>query len=521
MMVANWWGWARGRWERPDPTAIQGGILQGYGHKRVTYVFLRITDPAAARGWIATFEPTNATRYDARQLTRNIAFTARGLEKLGADKDLMGSFSDEFRAGMAERAARVLGDTGASHPDNWEPGPQSEGAHILVVLQAERGAELKAETERLLGEAAGVEPFLVQRGLTLPWAREHFGFSDGFAQPAVRKVRYTGGQLKGNGVPLRFGRWRRMALGEFVLGYYDEDNVRPEGPPGLLGRHGTYMVWRKLEQDVDGFRDSMLAAAGGDEDRARWLKARVVGRWDDGTPLAVSPDRPDKKLATDPKRRNNFRYADDPVGLRCPVGAHVRRTNPRDALGWGHKRSFRHRILRNGFAYEDRVDGGATRRGLVFVCFNANISRQFEVVQGAWSADGRIFGLGRDRDPLGGGQVAGGGKFVIGGSPPYFLAPPLRQFVTTCSGEYLFVPGIPALRVLAELGNSAHPADASSASARPPTSAAPSSQPACPPSASLSSRSGPEEPPNGPPLPPPPMAPPGPPACPSTRPRPL
>jgi Dyp-type peroxidase family len=317
------------------------------------------------------------------------------------------------------------------------------------MLQAKEEGRLNTAVDALLRETSGVELFLDQRGLTLPEAREHFGFSDGFSQPALRRVVYTRRQPRGNGVPLRFGRWRRMALGEFVLGYYDEDNVKPEGPAGVLGRDGTYMVWRKLEQDVDRFHKSMRKAAGGDKLRARWLKARVVGRWDDGTPLAISPDRPDPAVVADEERRNTFRYADDPLGLRCPVGAHVRRSYPRDALGWGHKRSFRHRIIRNGFAYDDPVRGQEEpRRGLVFVCFNANLSRQFEVVQGDWCADGRIFGLGRDRDPLIGGDVEGGGKFVIGGNPPEFLAP-LRQFVTTCSGEYLFMPGIPALRALA------------------------------------------------------------------------
>jgi Dyp-type peroxidase family len=443
-------GWLRARTQEPRLEHIQGGILQGYGHDRVAYLFLRVTDADRARDWIGRLAPTitDARRYDTRpRVTCNIAFTARGLDALEVSRRLLKKFSDEFQEGMARRAADVLGDTGASHPNKWEKGPQSGGGHVLLMLQAKDEGPLDEAVDTLLEELSGVELFLEQRGLTLPNAREHFGFSDGFSQPALRRVVYTRRQPRGNGVPLRFGRWRRMALGEFVLGYYDEDNVKPEAPPGVLGRDGTYMVWRKLEQNVDEFHKRMLNAAKGDELRARWLKARVVGRWDDGTPLAISPDRPDPAVVADEDRRNTFRYADDPLGLRCPVGAHVRRSYPRDALGWGHKRSFRHRIIRNGFAYDDRA-GQRRRRGLVFVCFNANLSRQFEVVQGDWCADGRVFGLGHDRDPLMGGDVDGGGKFVIGGDPPEFLAP-LRQFVTTCSGEYLFMPGIPALWALA------------------------------------------------------------------------
>jgi Dyp-type peroxidase family len=255
--------------------------------------------------------------------------------------------------------------------------------------------------------------------------------------------------------------WRRLALGELVLGYVDEDLVYPEMPVGVLGPDSTYMVWRKLRQDVAAFRAWTLGAAGGDEAGAEKVRAQIVGRWPDGTPLVGHPDGPDRAVAADAEKRNDVRYRPDPLGAVCPLGAHVRRANPRDGLPFGHKLTFRHRIVRRGMPYgpelskdpkpiEQDID-----RGLVFVCFNANISRQYEVVQGEWLSDGRAFDLTHDRDPLTGGPQDDG-KFVLHGrpahngrpaTPPKVLAP-LPEFVSTCGGEYLWVPSVPALRAL-------------------------------------------------------------------------
>jgi Dyp-type peroxidase family len=421
---------------------------------------MQVRDAAAARGWlgglVASDPPaiTTAAPYTARPaVARNVALSAAGLSALRVDEQLIATFADEFLDGMARRARRVLGDVGASDPRGWEAGFTGEDAHLLVTLHSDDRGRLRDAVAELR-DAPGLARGRVQEASVLPDAREHFGFSDGFAQPSLRNVRYRDRQPRGNGVPLRFGRWRRLALGEFVLGYYDEDHVRPEAPPGPLGRDATYMVWRKLHQDVALFRRAMLTAADGDEAQARWLAARVVGRWDDGTPLMRSPDRPDPAIAGHPEARNDFRYGRDPGGVLCPVGAHVRRANPRDALGFGHKLSFRQRLIRRGVPYGDPLPAGVTQddgreRGLVFVCFNASLSRQFEVVQGQWCADGRTFRLGDDPDPLLGrdDQVL---KFTIQSRPP---EPPrfldLHPFVTTRGGDYFFVPGVAGLRALA------------------------------------------------------------------------
>ncbi|HTN25153.1 MAG TPA: hypothetical protein VL120_14270 [Solirubrobacteraceae bacterium] len=256
--------------------------------------------------------------------------------------------------------------------------------------------------------------------------------------------------------------WRSLAPGEFILGYPDEDTMTdaarrlPPAPADPLGANGTYMVWRKLHQDVALFRRALRAAAArwGDGDERR-LAAKIVGRWQDGTPLSKCPDGPDPAFDAAAPGANDFRYGDDLGGRRCPVGAHIRRSNPRDALGHEGTLSMRHRMIRRGMPYgpplpEGVTEDDGTARGLIFVSFQASIARQFEGVQGPWLADGNIFGLGHDRDYLLG-DASGGGKMTIQGRRPFFLAPQ-QPFVTTRGGEYLFVPGIAALRAIADGG---------------------------------------------------------------------
>ena len=181
------------------------------------------------------------------------------------------------------------------------------------------------------------------------------------------------------------------------------------------------MVWRKLHQDVAGFRAQLARQAqhlGLDEEL---VAAKLVGRWRDGSPLVLRPDGPDPALGDDKRRANDFRYGDDQLGLRCPRGAHVRRANPRDTLGWEGRLTARHRILRRGMPYgpalaEGEPDDGEAR-GLLFVCLQASIARQFEIVQSQWCNDGNAFGLGREADPITG-PAGGEVRHIIEGDPP-------------------------------------------------------------------------------------------------------
>jgi len=427
---------------------IQGGVLRGYGYAFATYALVRNVD----RGGLAYLASQTTTaapwKRGKPEVAVNVGLTAAGLEALGVPLD---SFPYELRAGMASRSER-LGDTGASAPAEWENGLRGDGhGQLLVWVQGKRSDAVRAKVDELLEALQGEEVVWRQDAAALPYGREHFGFADGFAQPSV-----TGAGLPnrpGEGVPRSLGRWRLLRAGELVLGYEDEDGVLPPAPLEPLHRNSTFMVLRKLHQDVAAWRcwlrDAAGDWAGGAED---WLAAKVVGRWADGTAVAMEPRRPQQRSVTGLWDTNDFRYSDDPVGNACPVGAHIRRTNPRDGLSGGSARTRRHRIVRRGMPYGPPLAGDTddgAERGLLFACFNASIARQFETVQ-HWQADGNVFGLGPGNRDFMTGCGPGSQGFTIPGSPPVHVPGPGRPLVTVRGGEYLYVPSVSGLRAIAE-----------------------------------------------------------------------
>ena len=448
-----------------DLSDIQGDILRSYGNDfgLTTYRFFRIDDPEGGRAWLRALLPRvrNAEPWAAKpDAALNVAVTAAGVRQLVARDPAGLGFSLEFCAGMAA-SAEVLGDSGPSDPGRWEAKLRDGALHVLTTVNAQTAHALAAELDRLSDDArraGGVAEEHTQEAKLLPGAREHFGYADGFAQPAVAGVD-DGDRRVGGGVREKDG-WRALAPGEFILGYEDEDTredpkraLLPRAPQEPYGRSGTYMVWRKLRQDVALFRRTLRDAAArytdGDHEK---LAAKVVGRWRNGAPLVTWPDAPPPG-DFDAKQPgvNAFGYADDDRdGHRCPVGAHIRRSNPRDGLGFDTLLSYRHRIIRRGMPYGEPLREGAeddADRGLIFVCFNASISRQFEGIQAQWLNDGNALHLGHDSDFLLG-HPLGTGKMTVQGDPPFFLGPQ-GPFVTTRGGAYLFVPGLRALAALA------------------------------------------------------------------------
>ena len=438
---------------------VQGNVICGYGTSFARYVFASVSDRALARGFLAEMldRVTFNESWEANppDYTLNIAFTHAGLLALGVPA---GSFDglDAFTQGMAARAA-ALGDTADNGPEHWQAGLGE--SHLIVVLTAWQRPPLEdaaAALEARLGDGgSGLELRFSQEAAVLEGAREHFGFGDGFSQPAIAGA--NTGPRRGEGTLTKWRRWRELALGEFILGHVDEGGQRPLAPAGALGQDATFMVVRKLEQDVAGFRTYVRGQArrfGRDE---RWLAAKIIGRWQNGSPLASNPDRPGPPASDNRETINQFRYGEDPHGVACPLGAHVRRSNPRDALGWEGRPTQRHRMLRRGVSYGRSLRDGVTEpdgheRGLMFVCYQASIERQFEFVQQQWLGDGNVFGLGDDRDPLAAGVATagdgGGGRMVIQGSPPLFLSG-LPRFVTTRGGDYFLLPGRAGLEALA------------------------------------------------------------------------
>lgn len=443
---------------------IQGSFFRGYTHPQCVFRFLEITEAAGARQWLREVLPLVTTEepWETKPATTlNLMLSYRGLAALGLPQEVLQSLPEEFRTGMAGRAA-LLGDTGRDAPEHWTDGFGTDRIHLGVAVYALDETALQERLEHLAAVAArtgGLAQVSEQRANRLvregpdglKHYPEHFGYSDGLGQPG-----FSGVPVKlaaGAGSPESDGTWRDLALGEFLLGYENEaGEIASSGLPADLVTDATYVVYRKLQQDVPAFRRFLRQQGEGYPGGELKLAAKIVGRWPDGTPLALSPDAPNPDLAWDDQRNNNFRYAEDPNGFRCPVGAHIRRANPRDALPFGASMVNSHRLIRRGIPYgpalpEGELGDDGADRGFLFICYQANIARQFEFVQSLWLNDGNKFGIGDDLDPLVG-QGAGSGKMTITGAPPYFVAP-LPSFLTVRGGEYFLRPGVKGLEYLA------------------------------------------------------------------------
>ena len=329
-------------------------------------------------------------------------------------------------------------------------------------------------------EAEAVKPKKRRR----PRPRDVFNFVDGISQPIIKGTRRWASVRD---------RHHMVAPGEIVLGYPDNRGYLPPSPnvataddpnnilPPLgadpsrerpdfsrpqpterrdLGRSGTFLVVRQLEQDKPAFDHFLQETADrlrgdprappDDERRREWIAAKLVGRWSNGTSLVRYPHAPGTKDGEAAQPDNDFLYgAEDRDGLRCPFGAHVRRANPRDSLSPGSeeqiKISNRHRILRVGRAYN--AQGDFRKPGLFFMCLNADVERQFEFVQQTWTQSASFHGLDDEID-----------CFSSRGMPERFTIPTpsgplclrrLSDFVRVRGGGYFFMPGRRAIHYLA------------------------------------------------------------------------
>ena len=260
---------------------VQGLVARGYGSlSAASFLLLGLEDGAAARRWLASvvgLVTSGDDRPEARAV--NVAFTSMGLARLGLPDPLLQQFSNEFVHGMTtEHRQRALGDVGDSAPARWDwggPSTGSIGAVLMLYARDPRELErLLEEHSRLLVES-GVE---VQRKLDTSNLDgfEPFGFRDGISQPFVEGLAKSGpaGQT--------------VRAGEFVLGYENEHGHYTDEPlvEDGIGRNGSYLVFRQLEQDVRGFWRFIDSAAPHPAERTR-LAAKMVGRWPGGAPLAL------------------------------------------------------------------------------------------------------------------------------------------------------------------------------------------------------------------------------------------
>lgn len=437
---------------------IQGFLLHGYKKlKHCSYLLLKITDSAMFKTWLASIEFQNAKKKPGA-ICFNISFTASGLTQLGVNVREENGFSIDFIEGMdTSHKNRLLGDLGQHSTDKWDWGSATKSVDCLLMIFSDTPVALTTAYENIQGayDQNGVQEIAKMDSELLEDGKEHFGFKDGISQPQIISFNAEEEDV------------HALNPGEFILGYDNIYNVQPLSPRLHnfdFGSHGTYMVVRQLEQNVSLFWKKMMAYGDGDKTHAIEIASKIVGRWPNGKPLVLAD-----KAESEVTLLNDFGFSEhDKHGYKCPIGAHIRRTNPRDSLDDAPKQSTemvnRHRILRRGRPYGPPVSIGMEtdkiietaedqqKRGLVFVCLNTDISRQFEFIQNNWVNNKKFNGLYHDIDPLIGSVTKKDDniQFEIQATPFRKRISNIPEFVNTKGGAYFFLPSIQSIKYLSQ-----------------------------------------------------------------------
>jgi len=475
---------------------IQGFILRGYRMPMVRHFLLTVSDPAEARKLLGRLVSGDET--DAPQITTaedwhvgfapgpadnpddvprhkpdyclNVGITWPGLIALEVrDRVPTVSFKSfgAFVAGAAERA-ELVGDTGPSAPQNWVGGFGKGSDHVMVTLHAispEAATTYSNRLSTLFGEGNAFREIWRTDGMALmdmvdgklvPTSRVHFGYTDGISMTTIRggPERYTPDHQQPSEPWL------------FVLRDDAENYFVPE--PRELGLNGSFAVFKMIETDVVGFENYLQSNK--DKIDPELLAAKICGRWRNGVPLALSPETDSPPGGISPEQLNNFEYVNpdgsgDPRGVRCPVGAHMRRINPRGQpiTGQGEPGGSNntHRLIRRGMPYGPTYDPAqpydGIERGLLGYFINSSIENQYEFVLGHWVNDSEFAGAVRlppqAKDPMIGTQNSAESIFVI---PQENGAPPIKitgfpSFIKTKAAAYCFLPSITALKFISQL----------------------------------------------------------------------
>ncbi|MBV6695975.1 Dyp-type peroxidase [Kitasatospora aureofaciens] len=497
-----------------DSEQIQGDIIAGFKKDNVTLLFLKFEDVPLARAWLRDLAPKIATTRRVAEFNKafsaakqssggddpkslkatwlNVSLTYPGLAALVTTDPLpnppAGSGLEAFKQGSAARAG-ALGDIMESRPDRWLFGngtTQAVHAVLTVASDTVDGLNTALREQREAATQAKIVVVFQQDGTTLPGTRaskEHFGFKDGISEPGVRF--FDEPDPANNEEVAGKPGTRIVPAGEFVIGEEPAPGSSTDFP--AWAKNGSFQVIRRLGQDVPGWwaqvsvmlkelKGSKAIPQDADSD---WLAARLVGRWRSGAPVCKNPnfDPHDPKAAKD----NDFDYdpqgpTADPDGLLTPLFSHLRKTSPRAGLD-APKPGIRvtakqldgRRIMRRGLPYGAAFDpasegpdsGPDAKRGLLFICYQTDLVRQFEFIQTDW-IDKADFPPGRDpvpgEDPAVGhnpesdrtahtgtinweSRENGGRKTT----PVNF-----KQFVRTEGSVYAFVPSINTLKLLGD-----------------------------------------------------------------------
>lgn len=508
---------------------IQGMVLPGFLKPHQALIYLPVPGSGETLGRLCAelqgmltqgaIASGRTTLHDRRRFRRGrtsaplvgLGFSSTGLDKLssGLNESVP---SPAFRLGMRARAG-LLGD--APSGAGWHATFGGKQPDALLVVAGNSSDEVQAQAAALsarLAQVVGEDALPSQLGNTFDndlRGREHFGFADGISQPGIRgrhnrgpKAFITRRHLPQSdaehdlfGLPGQHLVWP----GEFVLGYpASSPDPRIPGPvrpvPGWM-HNGSFLVYRRLRQDVAGFRIWLHREAEQLQEfpgfahlnpaqRAQKLAAKLVGRWPDGAPLARAPDNDIPALGRDRRLNNDFRFDDDTpereplppppravadsLGVRCPVSAHIRKVNVRDQASdaGGTSATYTRRLLRVGVPYGDPLPECFTAeqaqedRGLLFLSIQASIEDQFEFLQSRW-----INSDSRPRAPGGHDMLVGQNAATPDGIRRCRLfgqdisqQAEIRSetsFVHMTGGGYFFVPSLRSLAWLLAQGRKA------------------------------------------------------------------
>jgi deferrochelatase/peroxidase EfeB len=479
-----------------DLEDIQGFILRGYRMPMVRHFLLTVGVPAAARKllgrlvsrdesdapqitsaaeWHVGFapgpgdNPTDPPRHQP-DYCLNLGITWPGLLALEIkDRVPMLSFKSfgAFTAGAAERA-KLVGDTGASAPQNWVGAFGKGSDHVLVTLHAISPETMTSYSDRLSALFAEGGAFReAWRCDGMAWvemtdgkpafvSKVPFGYTDGISMTTIR------------GGPERYTPDRQQPCEPWLFVLQDEAENYFVPEPRELGLNGSFAVFKMIMTDVVGFESFLQSQK--DIIDPELLAAKICGRWRNGVPLALSPETDSSPGGIPAGQMNNYEYVNpdgsgDPKGLRCPVGAHMRRINPRGqpVTGQGQPGGSNntHRLIRRGMpygpAYDPTQPHDGIERGLLGYFINSSIENQYEFVLGHWVNDSEFAGAVRlhpkSKDPMIGTQNPTESIFVI---PQANGAPPIKitgfsSFVTTKAAAYCFLPSITAIDFISKL----------------------------------------------------------------------
>ena len=451
---------------------LQGNILNGHGRDHVSNVLVSFRSDCQneARLWLSRFaEKHVSSAYQQFRAARmfklhghasdifgHVAISAAGYNALGISsaKQPKGlnprkhedgkGYVEVFGKGMKSRRAE-LADTPV---DAWDEAYQRE-IHLLIILAGDDREQLDVVEREVAESLAGLASVSVERGMGLTQLLdpkdektrahiEHFGFVDGRSQPLVLQEQVDLERANGG-----TSKWDPSAPLQLVLA------PDPLGQPGFS--HGSFLVYRKLEQNVRGFNRAMRDLARALNVPEELARAMTMGRFQDGTPVVNS----DKSGTTNVP--NDFGFADDAEGLKCPLHAHIRKANPRNSSEKRDER--RHRIARRGIPYGGELvdsrgpleDMPETGRGLLFLCYQADIFEQFEFIQRVWANFGNFPKPDTGVDPVIGQTSAGYGeaakKWPSGwGKPLVNPGIDIAGFVKMKGGEYFFSPSLSFLK---------------------------------------------------------------------------